>query len=119
MVDCGERRCRTLIKENKQMTVLKSIDAVSTTRENWDSINWDWAHLSVLKLQMRIAKATSEGRWRKVKSLQWLLTHSFAAKCLAVKKVTTNRGKRTPGVDGVLLKTPQDKFSMILSLKRR
>ena len=47
-------------------------------------------------------KATQEGRWGKVKALQHLLTHSFAAKALAVKRVTENKGKDTPGVDNVL-----------------
>jgi RNA-directed DNA polymerase len=46
-------------------------------------------------------KATQEGRWGKVKALQWLLTHSFSGKAIAVKRVTENNGKRTPGVDGV------------------
>ena len=53
----------------------------------------------VTRLQMRIAKAVKEGRYGKVKSLQWMLTHSFAAKFLAVKRVTENKGKKTPGID--------------------
>jgi RNA-directed DNA polymerase len=100
------------------MTVLPNMDAVPTHAADWDSIDWDLAHRVVKRLQVRIAKATREGRWRRVKALQWLLTHSYAAKLLAVKKVTTNRGKRTPGVDGVLLKTPDDKAAMAYSLKR-
>jgi RNA-directed DNA polymerase len=100
------------------MTVLPNMDAVPTHATNWDSIDWNLAHRVVMRLQVRIAKATREGRWRKVKALQWLLTHSYAAKILAIKKVTTNRGKRTPGVDGVLLKTPEDKAAIVNSLKR-
>jgi len=48
---------------------------------------------------MRIAKADREGRRGKVKALQRLLTTSFYAKCLAVKRVTKNTGSKTPGVD--------------------
>jgi RNA-directed DNA polymerase len=107
------------IKENKQMTVLKNIDAVSTQATNWTSIEWERVQRAVKKLQVRIAKAVREGRWRLVKSLQWLLTHSYSAKCLAVKRVTTNKGKRTPGVDGILLRKPEQKASMINALKRR
>ncbi len=44
----------------------------------------------VRRLQMRIAKATRERRWGKVKSLQWLLTHSFSANLLAVQRVVQN-----------------------------
>ncbi|WP_415843786.1 reverse transcriptase N-terminal domain-containing protein, partial [Vreelandella rituensis] len=45
------------------------------------------------------------------KSLQWLLTHSFSAKTLAVKRVTENQGKNTPGVDKQIWSTPNAKLS--------
>jgi RNA-directed DNA polymerase len=60
-----------------------------------------------------------EGRHGKVKALQWLLTHSYAAKLLAVKRVTSNPGKRTPGVDGVLWTTPRQKIQAARSLHQR
>nr|WP_251827813.1 reverse transcriptase N-terminal domain-containing protein [Methylovulum psychrotolerans] len=46
------------------------------------------AHQIVRRLQVRISKAASEGRWNKVKALQWLLTHSFYGKAVAVKRAT-------------------------------
>lgn len=95
------------------------IDAVSTPLMGWEAINWLSVTKEVRKLQVRIAKTTREGRWRKVKSLQWLLTHSYSAKCMAVRKVTQNKGKSTPGLDGILLNTPEAKFEMVTSLKRR
>jgi RNA-directed DNA polymerase len=69
-------------------------------------------------MQARIVKTTQEGRWRKVKALQWLLTHSRSAKALAVKRVTENQGKRTAGVDGKTWGTPEAKLNAMLSLKR-
>jgi RNA-directed DNA polymerase len=54
-----------------------------------------------------------------VKSLQWLLTHSFAAKALAVKRVTENQGKETPGVDRAIWKSPDTKYKSIGLLRRR
>ena len=56
----------------------------------WDRIDWTKAELAVRKLQARIVKAQKEGRYNKVKALQWTLTHSFYAKALAVKRVTSN-----------------------------
>lgn len=101
------------------MTVSKSgTDAASTQQIDWNSIKWGDCYLEVRKLQVRIAKATREGRWRKVKALQWLLTHSYSARCLAVRRVTENRGKRTAGVDGVTWSTPAGKSEAIGSLKR-
>ena len=85
----------------------------------WKSINWKKVRAEVRRLQMRIAKAAAEKKWNKVKSLQWILTHSFYAKLLAVRRVTTRKGARTPGVDGVSWNTPARKMREALSLKRR
>lgn len=58
------------------------------------------AEQKVRRLQARIVKATQEGRWNKVKVLQRLLTHSHSGRVVAVERVTQNKGKKTPGVDG-------------------
>lgn len=92
--------------------------APSNAPRSWDSIDWKAATVYVKKLQMRIAKAQKEGRHGKVQSLQWLLTHSFYAKALAVKRVTENKGKRTPGVDKILWTTKKAKFEAIATLRR-
>lgn len=70
------------------------------------------------RLQARIVKATQEKRWGKVKALQRLLTRSFSGKALAVKRVTENQGKRTPGVDGEIWSTPDDKQRGIKRLRQ-
>jgi len=70
-------------------------------------------------IQMRIAKAEREGKRDRVKALQRLLTTSFAAKCLAVKRVTSSSGSKTPGVDGETWQTNRQKIQGILALKRR
>ena len=93
------------------------IDASSASDSEWDAINWPEAEQQVRRLQMRIAKAIREGRHRKAKALQWLLTHSFAAKLLAVKRVTTNAGRKTPGTDRVIWKTQKQKMKAVSSLK--
>jgi len=85
----------------------------------WDGINWADVQRQVRGLQARIVKATQDGKHNRVKALQWLLTHSFSGKALAVKRVTENKGKNTPGVDKVTWKTPVAKTNAIASLKRR
>lgn len=65
-------------------------------------INWRKAERTVRRLQTRIAQATQAGKRGKVKALQRLLTHSLSSKVLAVRRVTENTGKRTPGVDGAI-----------------
>ena len=86
------------------------LTGASSSKATWDSINWKNTKAEVHRLQMRIAKAISEGRHGKVKALQWILTHSFHAKLLAVKRVVQNRGGKTPGVDKIIWKTPQQKL---------
>ena len=85
----------------------------------WDRIDWTKAELAVRKLQARIVKAQKEGRPGKVKALQWTLTHSFYAKALAVKRVTSNGGGNTPGVDMETWDKPEAKTQAISELKRR
>lgn len=71
----------------------------------WKTTNWLAMEQHVLKLQMRIAKATREGKRGKAKALQWILTHSKSAKLLAVKRVSQNKGSKTPGIDGIIWNT--------------
>lgn len=80
---------------------------------------WDTLEKQVRRLQTRIAKATREGRWNKLKVLQRLLTRSFAAKILAAKRVTENKGKRTAGVDGCIWSTPLSKHKAVTKLQHR
>lgn len=87
-------------------------------QNGWHSINWRQQHRTVRRLQTRIVKATREKQWRRIKSLQRLLTRSFAAKAVAVKRVTENAGRKTPGVDGKTWNTPTAKWSAIYDLKR-
>ena len=87
--------------------------------ELWSEIDWNKCECFVQKLQARIVKAQKEGRYNKVKALQWMLTHSFYAKALAVKQVTTNKGKSTSGVDKEIWSSPLAKAKAILGLKRR
>ncbi len=85
----------------------------------WNGISWIDVQRQVRRLQARIVKATQAGRHNKVKALQWLLTHSFSGKALAVKRVTENKGRNTPGVDKITWKTPEAKINAIASMKRR
>lgn len=85
----------------------------------WNGISWIEVQRQVRRLQARIVKATQVGKHGKVKALQWLLTHSFSGKALAVKRVTENKGRNTPGVDKIIWKTPEAKINAIASMKRR
>ena len=105
--------------DRKQMTVEQSTDASITPKPvTWKSIDWAHVRQEVRRQQMRIAKATQAGKHRTAQALQWLLTHSHHAKLLAVHKVTTNRGAKTPGVDNIIWRTDKQKLQAAFNLKR-
>lgn len=86
---------------------------------NWHDLDWARIQQTVRKTQLKIAQATGEGDWRRVKRLQRLLTHSFYGRCLAVRRVTENRGRKTPGVDGETWGTPQAKLQAVGRLSKK
>lgn len=108
-----------LLKGAKQMNASKTACAAPNLELTWKSIDWTKCEAEVKKLQERIVKARKEGRHGKVKALQWTLTHSFSAKAIAIKRVTTNEGKKTAGVDGIIWSTDKEKVEAILELKRK
>jgi len=102
------------------MTELNITGAASACKSpvEWGELPWAQMKKQVFRLQMRIAKAEREGRRGKVKALSLILTTSFAAKCLAVKRVTSSTGAKTSGVDHVTWRTERQKEKAIPTLKR-
>ena len=101
------------------MTTANAVGAVSREAAEWFALDWPAIQRNVRRLQVRIVQATKESRWGKVKSLQRLLTHSYSGKVLAVRRVTENNGKKTPGVDQIIWETPEDKTQAVHALKSR
>src|SRR5438876_6776611 len=94
------RELGQLLAERRQMTAVTTLTgALSTGPGAWHTIHWYAVHRTVRRLQARIVKAVQAGRWGKVRALQHLLTHSFSGKALAVQRVTTNDGRKTPGME--------------------
>ena len=85
-------------------------------KPQWTNIDWDEVEKHVNRLQTRITKAVKQGKWHLVKRLQYLLTQSFYAKLLAVKRVTQNKGRRTAGIDGAKWITPNSRMNAALKL---
>lgn len=85
----------------------------------WEDIDFRLAEYRVKKLQKRIATAYKCNDSKTVAYLQNKMINSFYAKALAVRRVTSNRGKKTPGSDGVTWKTPEEKWNAVLSLRQK
>ena len=100
--------------------VSKTLTGASFAKEfEWNSIDWKNVRKQVKYIQVRIAKAVREKRFGKAKALQRLLTRSFYGKLLAVKKITENKGHKTPGVDGIRWQTPKQKAKAVMGLRTK
>src|SRR3984893_19500863 len=98
--------------------VVTPAGAAPDTVVDWHSINWKKVYRTVRRLQARIVKAVRAGKWHKVNALVYLLTHSFGGRALAILRVISNSGAKTPGVDGVLWNTPEAKSDAFETLRR-
>lgn len=84
----------------------------------WNEIDWRKLERNVFKLQKRIYKASHRDDVLTVRRLQKLLMKSWAAKCLAVRRVTQdNQGRKTAGVDGVKSLTSKQRLALVNKLK--
>ncbi|NEQ39600.1 MAG: RNA-dependent DNA polymerase, partial [Okeania sp. SIO3I5] len=80
----------------------------------WRDINWKRVEKNVFKLQKLIYRASSRGEIRKMRRYQRLLTKSYYARLLAVRRVTQdNQGKKTAGVDGIKNLPPMQRFNLV------
>lgn len=91
--------------------------ACRTGKFGWFDINWTKANAQVKQQQMQIAVAYQRGDMKKVAQQQQKQVVSFARKAIAVRTVTTNKGKHTPGVDNILWTTPAQKLEAVKNLK--
>ena len=116
-----DTNCNTTFQNflNKDCKNNEKSYAPCDTEKGWLDIDFKSAEYRVQKLQSRIAKAWTNGDTKKVDILQHQLIHSTSAKILAVRTVTSNKGKYTPGIDNILWITPEEKFNAALSLNRR
>src|SRR4051794_8274867 len=83
----------------------------------WKTLPWKEIERAVFKLQKRIYRASQRGNVKEVHRLQRLMVTSWAAKCLAVRRVTQdNQGKKTAGIDGVKSLSPNERMQLVQNL---
>lgn len=98
---------------------MQQITDVSVTIENsdWHDVNWRKANRIVRQLRQRIFKATQNGDIKKVRSLQRLMLRSYSNVLVSVRRATQdNKGKKTAGIDRVLVKTPRQRMKLTTDL---
>jgi RNA-directed DNA polymerase len=97
-----------MTSRNKMNSKQRKLNSVRKIK--WFGINWRLANAQVKQYQKEIAVAYRRGDLHKVKLLQHKLVNSFARKRIAVKTVSSNKGKNTPGIDNVIWNTPETKY---------
>jgi RNA-directed DNA polymerase len=81
---------------------------------DWQSVNWRKANRQVRNLRQRIFKAAQAKDWNKVRSLQKLMMRSYSNTLVGVRRVTQeNKGKRTPGIDGMKVTSPEGRGRLV------
>lgn len=83
---------------------------------NYQDIDWQRCHIDLLNLQQQLVRAYKAKDKNKVLNLQRQIVTSFAARALAVRRVTLNKGGKTPGVDGEKWPTPKSRMEAIKQL---
>ncbi len=96
---------------------MSEIDTAPLTLQ-WNSVDWNRTIRKVRQIQARIVKYLKQGKLWRAKKLQRLLRNSHAAALLAVKRVTSNKGRNTPGIDGELLNTPEKKWKAATNIPK-
>lgn len=107
------------MNNNKPNSVSKETGAKFNNEQlrlQWETFDWKRANEIVNRLQNRIAKATIENNINLAKKLGYLLVNNHYAKAIAVKRVVTNQGKRTAGIDGVLWDSSESKMKAVYEL---
>lgn len=100
------------------MQTTRDVNVTKRTTD-WRSNNWRKANRIVRNLRQRIFKATQKGNLRKVRRLQKLMMGCYSNILLAVRRVTQiNRGKNTPGVDKLVVKTPEARGILVDALSK-
>lgn len=86
---------------------------------NWSQIDWPAVNRRVRSLQQRIYRAAMRKDWRTLKGLTKLLLRSYSNLLMSVRQVTVlNEGRKTPGVDGEVIETDEDRNRLVGQLKQ-
>src|SRR5260221_13197462 len=99
------------------MTAPPGADASFAQPRDWSTIHWVAIQQQVRRLQVRIAKAVKLGKHRRASALQWLLTHSRAARWLAVWRGETNPEAETPGVGNNIIQNNRQQIQDAINHK--
>ena len=96
----------------------QNFESTASYVTSWSDIDWKKTQKYVDKQRFRIFRAEHENNNRKVRNLQRMLVRSSSALLIAIKRVTqTNKGKRTPGLDGFRILNDKQRWELFIKMK--
>jgi len=104
----------------KDTSEVNLLTATCPDTTNWNAIDWHKIEKYVDRMQKRIYHAESLKKSRKTRGFQRTLLRSKAALLLAIRRVTqVNKGRRTPGIDGVRVLNDKKRGELFDFMKNR
>ena len=86
---------------------------------DWHAIEWTQVYRPVRNRSQRIFRASRDNDLKQVRSLQRLMLRSRVNSFESVRRVTqVNHGKATPGVDDILVTTPEERAALCERLRQ-
>jgi RNA-directed DNA polymerase len=86
----------------------------------WHAVGWRAAEENVRRLRQRIFTASQAGDLKRVRNLQKLMLRSRSNTLVSVRRVTEiNAGRKTAGIDGKVVLTPQAKVDLAYWVQHR
>ena len=90
----------------------------AVTARHWNDIQWSQNFKIVRDLRQRIYRAARAGDTRRVRSLQRTMLKSRANRECSIRRVTqSNAGRLTPGIDKLVVKTPEARTKLMRELE--
>lgn len=111
----AKKKKKLIIPVNAKQVYLKR-GRRATRKSAYHLIMWKAANLRTKEIQRKMLDAFERGNMLEVHELQRQLMTSFGARALAIRKVTTNQGNKTPGVDGIIWRSPNARLEAINEL---
>jgi RNA-directed DNA polymerase len=77
----------------------------------WHKIKWAKINQFISEIQKEMVVSYRKGDLTRVYKLQFKLLKSHQAKVYAIRQISSNKGCRTPGMDGFTLKGTRSKIN--------
>jgi len=105
------------VKGTQSIRMRRDFSIKVRPNNGWHEINWRLVETKMKDLQEKIVIAILKRDLKEVYRIQWVILQSFEGRALAVRRVISNKGGKTAGIDNVIWNGPKDYWSAIKELE--